>query len=511
MLMIGEFNLREFQELVFSQDSVHIPDSVKERIARANSFLKEFSKDKVIYGINTGFGPMAQYRINASDQVQLQYNLVRSHAQGMGAVLSETQIRAILLSRLNTLSLGKSGVDPKVVEQIEIFLNNRIYPAIQEHGSVGASGDLVQLAQLALALIGEGNVIHKGQLKPTADVLKQLSIEPLALTLRDGLALINGTSSMTGIASINTFHARRLIEWVVFVSGLLNELVEAFTDAFSSELNGAKRHNGQFKVARAMQLLLADSGRVKDRESHPFLNSIPEEEKFDRKVQEYYSLRCIPQIVGPVLDTLVHAETIVEQEINSVNDNPIVDPDKGSVYHGGNFHGDYISLEMDKLKIGVARLSMLMDRQLNFLLNHRLNKTFPPFLNDKVLGLNFGFQGAQYVATSTTAESQTLGFPMYLHSIPCNNDNQDIVSMGSNSALMAAKVIDNSFQVLSIYLMALAQGMKIAGEAHSFSPTTRKWMDALKPLLGEVDADLPVTEKASEIAEYLKQNQPLEL
>jgi histidine ammonia-lyase len=509
--MIGEFNLKEFQELVLSKEQIVVSEEVKSTVIRANEFLIEFSKDKIIYGINTGFGPMAQYKINEGDQVQLQYNLVRSHAQGMGSYLNEEQIRAILISRLNTLSLGKSGVDLQVVEQITLFLNHEIYPAIQEHGSVGASGDLVQLAQLGLCLIGEGKVIHNGELKATEDVLNELNIKPLELTLRDGLALINGTSCMTGIAALNTHYSRRLLEWSVLTSSMLNELMEAFGDAFSDELNGAKRHPGQFRIAKGIQSVLSTSSRIKNRETHPFLNSIPEEEKFDRKVQEYYSLRCIPQILGPVLDTLENSEKIVEQEINSVNDNPIVDVDKKSVYHGGNFHGDYISLEMDKLKIAITRVSMLMDRQFNFLLNHRLNKRFPPFLNDKVLGLNFGFQGAQYVVTSTTAENQTLGFPMYLHSIPCNNDNQDIVSMGSNSALLAARVINNTFEVLAIYIQAISKAMDLVDKDVEFSKEAQAIHNTINTLFGGVDADLPINEKGAKLSEYLKSNQPIQL
>jgi len=509
--MIGSFKLKEFQEIVLNGDEVEVSEDVFETVNRANEFLKNFSKDKIIYGINTGFGPMAQYRVNESDQVQLQYNLVRSHAQGMGDYLNDHQIRAVLLSRLNTLSLGKSGVNSGVIKQIRTFLNRKIHPAIQEHGGVGASGDLVQLAQLAQSLIGEGKVIFEGEVRSTKEVLAQQNVEPLKLTLRDGLALINGTSSMTGIAALNTYYSRRLVEWTILTSSVLNELVEAFGDAFSNELNGAKRHSGQFQIARAIQDVLRSSSRIKDRHSHPFLNSIPEEEKFNRKVQEYYSLRCIPQIIGPVLDTLIHCETIVEQEINSVNDNPIVDVEKGSVYHGGNFHGDYVSLEMDKLKIAVVRLSMLMDRQFNFLLNHRLNKTFPPFLNDKILGLNFGFQGAQYAVTSTTAENQTLGFPMYLHSIPCNNDNQDIVSMGSNSALITAKVINNTYEVLSLYIQAISHAMDLVNDEGSFSEKGRAIHNTIKELNGGFDSDLPINEKGATLVEYLKNNQPLQI
>ena len=260
-------------------------------------------------------------------------------------------------------------------------------------------------------------------------------------------------------------------------------------------MNSVKRHKGQQTVAGLMRSFLKDSKMIKKREDHLFGGEGIAAEKFEEKVQEYYSLRCVPQIVGPIMDTIDFAQEIVVDEVNSANDNPITDMETSNVYHGGNFHGDYVSFEMDKLKIGITKLTMLMERQLNYLLNARLNEKFPPFLNKGTLGLNFGLQGMQFAATSTTAENQSLSFPNYVHSISCNNDNQDIVSMGTNSALMTAKVIENSFQVLSIELISIVQAVDIMQCQDKIGSESLKIFNDISKLAKGIDADEPGFEK----------------
>jgi len=451
--------LRDVERVAIEGESFVLDEKTRKKISDSFYFLKEFSADKVIYGINTGFGPMAQFKIESDQLEQLQYNLIRSHSSGVGRVVNDQETRAILLARLNSFAQGNSGVSLETVEQIERFLQMNILPEIYEHGGVGASGDLVQLAHLALTLIGEGTIRHEGKRILTADFFQQHAIIPLKLQLRDGLALINGTSCMTGIAAVNLIYAKRLMNWALVLSTIMNELVESFSDSFSEELNKVKYHAGQAIIAQQMRKHLADSTLIQDRE--PFLRQTEaiKQRVFQKKIQEYYSLRCVPQIIGPIYDTLAYAQQIIEQEINSTNDNPIVDRAANYVFHGGNFHGDYIAFEMDKVKIAIAKLTMLVERQLNFLLNSKLNDLFPPFLNAKKLGLNFGLQGLQFVATSTTAENQMLANPMYIHSIPSNNDNQDIVSMGTNSAVITRKVIENGFQVIAIQTLAICQAI----------------------------------------------------
>lgn len=456
-----QLSLAQIEQYTFDKNTVKIDEQTHQLLLNSYQFLTEFSKDKIIYGINTGFGPMAQFRIENHELRNLQYNLIRSHSSGQGKPLEEVYARSVMLARLNTFLQGNSGVSVGVIEQLVHFLNLGIVPEIFEHGSVGASGDLVQLAHLGLNLIGEGYVYYKGERRATAEVLAEVGLQPLDLQLRDGLALMNGTSCMTGIGAINLIYAHRLLQWSVVASSVINEIVNSFDDSFSKELNAVKLHKGQQEIAALMRSFLKDSQLIQSREELFKDNSVLQDKQFKKKIQEYYSLRCVPQVLGPVLETLDFATKVIEDEINSTNDNPIVDVTIENVFHGGNFHGDYVSLEMDKVKIVVTKLTMLMERQLNFLMNSKLNDKFPPFLNAGVLGLNFGYQGVQFTATSTTAESQSLSTPVYVHSIPNNNDNQDIVSMGTNSALITKKVIDNGFQVMAIHLAALCQAIDL--------------------------------------------------
>ncbi|MGO3707688.1 MAG: HAL/PAL/TAL family ammonia-lyase [Mesonia hippocampi] len=479
-------NITDFEEIIFKSEKISISDEVYQRVNKSYAFLKDFAAEKIIYGVNTGFGPMAQYKIEQQQQIELQYNLIRSHASGTGAYLTKQQVKAAILARINSLSLGNSGVHYSSVELMKELLNRDITPLIFAHGGVGASGDLVQLAHLALVLIGEGEVFYKGKRQPTKTVFELEKLSPMKIHLREGISIMNGTSVMTGIGIVNLVNAKKLIDWSVKFSCVINEIVSAYDDHFSAELNQVKLHNGQREIAGKMRKHLADSKLIRKRDEYLYTGE-NQEKVFKDKVQEYYSIRCVPQILGAVLDTVINAENVLENELNSANDNPIVDTEIKQVFHGGNFHGDYISLEMDKLKIVITRLSMLAERQLNYLLNSKINDIFPPFVNLGTLGFNFGMQGAQFTATSTTAENQTLSNPMYVHSIPNNNDNQDIVSMGTNSALITAKVIENAFEVLSIHLITIVQAIeylecqdKVSSETLKIYKEIRKLVPAFK-------------------------------
>ncbi|MES2629661.1 MAG: aromatic amino acid ammonia-lyase, partial [Bacteroidota bacterium] len=475
---------------------------------RTYSFLGQFSATRIIYGINTGFGPMVQYRIDDEELNNLQYNLVRSHSTGLGDALPETYARAVLVARLANFLQGRSGISVEVTEKLRGFLNHRIVPEIPEHGGVGASGDLVQLAHLGLNLIGEGFVYHNGERKSAGDVLTACGLSPLKLKLRDGLGIINGTSCMTGIGAVNLIYSRRLLNLAVACSAIINEITDSYDDSFSEGLNNAKQHPGQRYIATEMRTFLSDSGLIRKREELFNDKEEFENRRFSRKIQAYYSLRCVPQILGPVYDTIESACEVIENEINSTNDNPVVDSELENVFHGGNFHGDYVSLEMDKLKLVITKLSMLMERQLNYLMNSRLNEKFPPFLNSGSLGLNFGFQGMQFTATSTTAENQALSTSLYIHSIPNNNDNQDIVSMGTNAANQARKVIDNAFQVTGIHLMALCQAIDLLDEAskEKLGSSTQKIYRKVREQLTFITGDRPLSEEMRAVISLVKEN-----
>lgn len=506
MITVGgkRLSLQDFNAIVVEGQPVQLDAAALEQVNTSFEFLKKFSSNKLIYGINTGFGPMAQYKISDENMLELQYNLIRSHSSGGANILLPETARAIMLARLSNMMQGYSGIDPKLPRLIADMINQNLLPCIFEHGGVGASGDLVQLAHLALGIIGEGEVWYQNELQPAAEAFKKAGLEPFKVQVREGLSLINGTSAMTGLGMLNLIQAEQLLNWSIMLSAMTNEIMEVYDDHYSHELNAVKHHTGQQHIARQMRALLEDSQLIRSRTEHLYNPENIQHDVFEDKVQEYYSLRCITQVLGPVYDTLAFAENTVVNELNSVNDNPVVDVAAQNIFHGGNFHGDYISFEMDKLKIAITKLTMLSERQLNYLLNARLNQKFPPFVNHGVLGLNFGMQGIQFTATSTTAENQTLSFPMYVHSIPNNNDNQDIVSMGFNSAQLAKKVVDNAYEVLAIQAMTLVQAADYLNKHHLMGAKTKAAYDAIRKEFPQFSKDYPLYKDFAKVRDLMK-------
>ncbi len=503
MIQVDKITLDDVERIVIGGEKFELSDKRNSLVEKSYNFLEGFANTRIIYGINTGFGPMAQYRVSDEDRTALQYNIIRSHSTGAGSPLAEPYVLAAMIARLGTFIQGKSGIHREVVDQLVKYINEGVVPFVPEHGSVGASGDLVQLAHLALTLIGEGEVLYKGELRPTADVLKQLGIKPFSMHIREGLSLTNGTSFMTGIGSLNLIYAKKLFDWSLIAGVMMNEIAGSYDDFMSEVINTVRHHEGQTFVAQRMREISKDSRCMRDREAELY-GQVHTEEVFDHKVQPYYSLRCIPQILGPVYETFMNAQEILEDELNSACDNPIVDPDTQNVYHGGNFHGDYISFEMDKVKIAVTKMTMLCERQMNYLFHDRINGILPPFVNLGKLGLNYGLQASQFTACSTTAECQTLSNPMYVHSIPNNNDNQDIVSMGTNSALIARHVIENAYQVHAIHFMAIVQAVDALGIADKLSSATRKVYDEVRAFFPKFADDTPKYKDIERMIAYLK-------
>ena len=503
-----ELTLDEFNEIMFNGKELVLDADAVKKVHQNHLFLQEFSQHKLIYGINTGFGPMAQYKVSPENILQLQYNLIRSHSSGSGSLLPAFLVKAVMIARLNSLMQGYSGVHTEVVYLLRELINRNINPCIYEHGGVGASGDLIQLAHLGLVLIGEGEVLYENNTYPTREIFDRFGITPLNIHIREGLAILNGTSAMTGIGMVNIIRARKLLQWSSLLSAMMNEIMEAFDDHYSYELNIVKHHKGQNRIAAMIREILKDSKMIRSRSEHLYNPENLDQEVFEDKVQEYYSLRCVTQVLGPIYDSICHAEKVLVDELNSVNDNPVIDHENHNIFHGGNFHGDYVSLEMDKLKIAITKLSMLSERQLNYLLNNKLNQKFPPFVNLGVLGFNFGMQGVQFTATSTVAENQTLSFPMYVHSIPNNNDNQDIVSMGCNAALMTKRVIDNSFQVLSIQAMSIVQAIDFLSCVDRLSPITRMVYAEVRKIFPKFIEDAPRYREMEKVKLFLENANP---
>ncbi|MDR1887730.1 MAG: aromatic amino acid ammonia-lyase [Prevotellaceae bacterium] len=501
-------NITDLHRLIYEDYFLYVDKDALEKVAESHRFLKEFAKNKLIYGINTGFGPMAQYRVDDARSVDLQYNIIRSHSAGLNEYLKKDYAKAVLINLLNSMLRGYSGVHTDLIHVIVAMVMENVIPCIPLHGGVGASGDLVQMAHVALNIIGEGEVYCGDTVMPAAEAFRLKSINPLKIRIREGIAIMNGTTAMTAVAALNVHRAETALEWSLALSACMNEMMRSYDDHYSDRLNDARQQSGQHTVARTMKDFLKDASRIKPREQ--LYGQLVEDRHIEHKIQPFYSLRCIPQILGPVCDTLAFARTIVENELNSTTDNPVVDVATQNVYHGGNFHGDYISLEMDKLKLVMTRVGMLSERQLNYLMNPAINGCLKPFVNSGIPGLNFGFQGIQFAATSTAAENQALSASNYVHSIPNNNDNQDIVSMGFNAACAAGKVTDNVFEILAVQAAAVLQGIDMLECKDELSTKSRKIYSDLRSIFAPLNDDRSTRHELMKLKEFMMFN-PLQI
>lgn len=502
----GTLNASDLHTFIKNLDQeIAIAEPCLKAIRESRNFVDNSSSDHIIYGVNTGFGPMAS-RILAKDQVEaLQINLIRSHAVGMGPAVENSLVLAAMVVRLNTLVRGASGVSEELINRLVAFINNRVIPVVPLHGSVGASGDLVQLAHIALGLIGEGQVSYQGQIREAKEVVAEIGLQEYKLKPKEGLSLINGTAMMTGVAGLLISDSENLLELANLTSALSLELVSGYSDGISEALQQVRPHSGQIEVAKALREILKDSQLLRDRDSlnkDVSINGSLQELK--DAVQEVYSLRCSPQILGPINETLATAKKTINIELNSVTDNPIIDSKSKLFLHGGNFHGDYVAVAMDQLKASLVRLTMLSERRTNFFLNDKINKRFPPFLNLATPGLTLALQGLQFVATSTTAQSQSLAFPHHIHSIPTNGDNQDIVSMGTDAAYTCRTVVDNAYIVIAIEIITLCQAVDVVKIQDKLSSKTKALYSLVRTVFPVVVEDKVIIDKLENLTKLLK-------
>lgn len=480
--------------------------AVEQAVRRSKAFLDERLQADLVYGVNTGFGPMSSHVIGPDQMKALQRNLVLSHAVGMGEPLPDRHVLAMTLVRLNTLATGCSGVSYELIAALQDLLNHRIVAIVPNHGGVGASGDLVQLAHVALALLGEGEVRYRGVRRPAAEVLRELKLQAYALQPKEGLSLINGTSAMAAIAAVLCLDAQRALSIGVRTGALGLELVSAFDDSISERLHYWRPHHGQVTIAATLRELLSTSKLLRGRQE--LIEPLPRDRRppiLDDPVQEVYSLRCVPQILGPIADTLRKSWGEVETEINAVTDNPIVDTEAGAILHGGNFHGEYVAVSVDQLKAGLTKLAMLSERRINFFLNRNVNKRLPPFLNLDTPGLTLGLQGLQFVATSTAARCQTLAMPQAVHSISTNGDNQDVVSMGTDAALLATTVAEHAYVVLAIEAITLCQAVDCLKVLPRLSEPSTRFYDLIRGVFPAVQRDRLLTAELPAVVQVLKQ------
>ena len=444
--------------------NVELDEQALQRCRESRAFLEEAVQARhIIYGVNTSFGPMCNKIIDDNQIEALQVNLIRSHAAGLGDPLKPYIGLAVMLVRLNTLVKGYSGVRIELLEFMQWMINEGIAPYIPECGSVGASGDLIHLAHLALGIIGEGNVYYRDELRPAAEVFAELGREPMRLSYKEGIALMNGTSAMTALAAFAIFGAKKLLR-VSCVTGAFGiELFGGIDDAFDEDLHRVKPHPGQVEIAEIIRNLYRGSGNITLRENmHDQIRGQQQEGlvfETTINVQDVYSIRCTPQVLAPAAEMIASATRTVEVEANSSNDNPIIIPDKKKIIHGGNFHGQSIGFAMDALCISLSTLCNLSERRLNKLLDKNLNEGLPEHLIPGTLGLTMGFMGSQYLATSTTAENRQLANPVSTNSISCNASNQDVVSMGTVAARKAFRQVSNAKHILTMEVLADLQAL----------------------------------------------------
>jgi len=450
--------VEDVERVAVDQEIVQVPEFVVERIQTCRDHIEEQigPQKPLAYGINTGFGALAEVRISADQIRQLQENLVRSHACGVGEPLSMNAVRAIMLLRAQTLAQGHSGCRPAVVQHIANCLNAQFHPFIPSKGSVGASGDLAPLAHLACGLIGEGKArIGDGPLMPATDALQSVGLKPLQLQEKEGLSLINGTQVMTAIGALILRRAERLCLAADIIGAIS---VDALTDtrrAFAPGIHALRPHPGQVTSAHNLFALLADSPLMA---SHTDCG----------RVQDPYSLRCMPQVHGATRDSLKHLASVLAVEVNAVTDNPLV-MDSGEIVSGGNFHGQPVAIALDLAAIAIAELASISERRIEQLVNPALNSGLPAFLAPEV-GLNSGFMIAQVTAAALVSENKRLAVPASVDSIPSSANREDHVSMGVHSALKAWTTLENVETVLAIELMCAAQGLDLRRPLESSRP-----------------------------------------
>jgi histidine ammonia-lyase len=441
-------SLAEVSAVARGAERVSLADTARARIAASRRVIEQIiAENRTVYGVNTGFGKLSDVRIDPSQIRELQLNLVRSHSCGLGNPLSIEEARALLLLRANVLALGYSGCRPVVVETLIEMLNRGVTPVIPEKGSVGASGDLAPLAHLALTAIGEGDAYFEDQRVPSADALTRAGIAPLQLEAKEGIALLNGTQGMAAVGGLALSRAERLARLADVAGAMTLEALKGTPVAFDERIHSARPHAGQIAVAEHLRELLRDS---QIRESHL---------EGDPRVQDAYSLRCMPQVHGAVRDALAHARGIVEIETGSATDNPLVFVDSNEVLSGGNFHGAPLALAFDYAAMAVTDLMSITERRIDRLVNPDANEDLPPFLTSHA-GPASGFMMLQIVAASLLNEAKVLAHPASIDNVPTDGGKEDHVSMGMTGAIKLRAIVDLAEKVVAIELIAAAEGLE---------------------------------------------------
>ncbi len=490
--------IHDVARVAIDRETVELDEQALQRAREAHERITEWGMDqRPMYGVNTGFGEMAHVTVPARYMSELQVNLLRGCAAGCSEVFDEPEARAILLARLNCLARGYSGVSTETLSLMADLLNRGITPVIPKQGSLGASGDLSPLSHMGLPLIGEGEVFFGGERVPSMDALQANGLKPVVLGYKEGLALNNGTSAMTGVAAIALLEAHDLLENAVLLASVVIQCLRGSAAAYDALGHELKGHPGQIQIAERLRSLLTGSRLTR---RHAELMTAIEQQTGDDDavtdtgiyIQNAYSLRCVPQILGPVVETIAFCRGIVERELNSCNDNPLVFASADTSFHGGNFHGQYVAMACDYLAIALTEIGVLAERQLNRLVDPATSGELPDFLALTDSGLSFGLMGVQFLATSVASENLDLAAPSSVKTIPSNGQNQDVVSMGLNAARRCLQLSANVSTILGVLGAACYQSAHILG-AEQFSEPGRQWFAHTSQTVGPHDETIPVS------------------
>jgi histidine ammonia-lyase len=439
--------IQQIADVAARREQVSLSGEARERVERARQVVEQIvAEGRTVYGVNTGFGKLSDVSIERSDLRQLQLNLVRSHSCGLGDPLSDEEARAMLLLRANVLASGFSGARPLVIDTLIVMLEKGVTPVIPEKGSVGASGDLAPLAHLALAAIGEGEAFYEGERLPSAVALERARVAPLELEVKEGLALLNGTQAMGAVGGLALHRAHRLVRLADVAGAMTLEALRGTPVAFDERIHNARPHPGQIAVAAHLRELLRDS---EIRKSH--LDNDP-------RVQDAYSLRCMPQVHGAVRTALAHAREVLEIESGSATDNPLVFSETGEVLSGGNFHGAPLALVFDYAAIALTDLLSITERRIDRLVNPDSNEGLPPFLTSQP-GISSGFMMLQVSAAALLNEAKVLAHPASIDNVPTDGGKEDHVSMGMTSATKLRSIVKLAEMTTAIELMTAAQAL----------------------------------------------------
>ncbi|KNY28149.1 HAL/PAL/TAL family ammonia-lyase [Pseudobacteroides cellulosolvens] len=510
----NSLTIEDVYQVSFNNQKVSLSSDAefRKKIAESREFLEEYiKKGYPVYGVTTGFGDSCHNQINYKKSEKLQRSLVNFHGIGVGNYFSKEVGRAVLLVRLNSNIRGYSAIRPVLAEKMLEFLNKDIIPVIPEIGSVGASGDLTPLSYVAACLMGERKVYYNGKIAPTKDVLKEVGIEPIVLQAKEGLAIMNGTSVMTAVSALNWRKVKRLSNISDFLTGATIEVIGGNDVPYRRKVSEIKNHIGQIESSEKIYKVISDSKRVQKYEALlEKLGSINSDgyKKTDVKIQDRYSLRCSPQINGVVRDTLHFTKTWIENELNSSNDNPLIDNENRIIYNSGNFYGGHICAVNDYLRIAVANISDLCDKQVELLCDGKFNnltENLTPYLSevDENKGTLHGFKAAQITVSALCSEISYLSGAVSIHSRPTESLNQDKVSLGTISARKLSEAIELMYLQYSIHLLAVLQAVDLIGEEH-FGSLTRKVFKDVREFTRFVHEDRPLDDEAKMVSKYLQ-------